>query len=201
VAPAAFARWAFVRKVQRPRCASAIVPRSEPAGRAGVTAFGAALGPQRYGSTALPSPPRIDVTSTTVWSRVLQPAGSFAPPAPWIGTAPRFGGPPITVSEGEKTWRFETAATAIASGTVPGEPVVPRPKSSRSLPAAITGTTPAAATLRTVSYIASFAGSVCAPPPEKLMTSIPSTTACSNAATICGVFAMWPSGVGTLNTR
>ena len=117
------------------------------------------------------------------------------------GTAPSDGGPPTTESAGAKTCEFEVAATEIASGAVPGEPVVPRPKSSRSLPAAITGTTPASATLRTASYIASFAGSVCGPPPEKLMTFIPSATAASNACTISGVFAWWPSGVGTVKTR
>ena len=84
---------------------------------------------------------------------------------------------------------------------MPGEPVEPSPKSSRSLPAAITGTTPASAMLCTASYIASFAGSVCGPPPEKLMTFIPSATAASNALTISGVFASWPSGVGTVKTR
>jgi hypothetical protein len=96
---------------------------------------------------------------------------------------------------------FEDAATVIAAGAVPGEPTVPRPKSSRSFPAAITGTTPAAATLLTTSSIASFAGSDSVPPPEKLITSIPSRTADSNAAAISGVFATFPSGVGTLNTR
>src|SRR5581483_10757198 len=99
------------------------------------------------------------------------------------------------------TCEFETAATVIASGVLPGEPAVPSPKSSRSLPAAITGTTPASTVLWTASYIASFAGSVCGPPPEKLMTFIPSVTADSNAATISGVSASWPSGVGTVNTR
>ena len=69
------------------------------------------------------------------------------------------------------------------------------------MPAEITGTTPAAETLRTVSIIASFAGSVSVPPPEKLMTSIPSRTAASNAATISGVFAVKPTRVGMLNTR
>jgi hypothetical protein len=69
------------------------------------------------------------------------------------------------------------------------------------LPAAITGTTPAAATLWITSIIASFAGSVSAPPPEKLMTSMPSRTAASKAAAISGVLATWPIGVGTLNTR
>ena len=75
------------------------------------------------------------------------------------------------------------------------------PKSSRSFPAAITGTTPAAATLWIASISASFAGSICGPPPEKLITSMPSSTAASKAAMISGVFATWPSGVGTVNTR
>jgi hypothetical protein len=34
-----------------------------------------------------------------------------------------------------------------------------------------------------------------------LITSIPSRTADSNAAAIYGEMAIWPSGVGTLNTR
>ena len=124
----------------------------------------------------------------------------FAPPS-WIGTAPSDGGPPETESAGANTCEFDVAATAIASGATPGEPAVPKPKSSRSLPAAITGTTPASATLWIVSNIASFDGSVCGPPPEKLMTFIPSATAASNACTISGVDASWPSGVGTVKTR
>jgi hypothetical protein len=51
------------------------------------------------------------------------------------------------------------------------------------------------------SIMASLAGSVSAPPPEKLITSMPSRTANSNAAAISGVLAMFPIGVGTLNTR
>jgi hypothetical protein len=96
---------------------------------------------------------------------------------------------------------FDVAATVTASGAVPGEPTVPRPNWSRSLPAEMTGTTPASATLWMTSIIASFAGSVSAPPPEKLITSIPSFTAASKAAAISGVFAIWPIGVGTLKTR
>ena len=107
----------------------------------------------------------------------------------------------MTLSAGEKTWLFETAATEIASGAVPGEPAVPSPKSSRSLPAEMTGTTPAFTTFVTASYIASLTGSVCGPPPEKLMTSMPSATASSNAFTISGVFATLPIGVGALKTR
>jgi hypothetical protein len=96
---------------------------------------------------------------------------------------------------------FVVAATVIASGEVPGEPTVPRPKSSRSLPAEITGMTPALATFVTVLTSASVRGSVAAPPPEKLITSMPSRTAASKAATISGVSAMWPIVLGTLKTR
>ena len=119
------------------------------------------------------------------------------------GTRASAAGAPaaLTVSAGEKTWLFETAATEIASGTVPGEPALPSPKSSRSFPAEMTGTTPAFTTLATVSYIASLTGSVCGPPPEKLMTSMPSATASSNAFTISGVLAMFPIGDGALKTR
>jgi hypothetical protein len=107
----------------------------------------------------------------------------------------------VTESAGVKRWVFVVAATVIASGAVPGEPTVPRPKSSRSFPAEITGTTPAAAVLWTASIIASVAGSVSGPPPEKLITFIPSATAASKAATISGVFARWPAGEGIVKTR
>jgi len=40
----------------------------------------------------------------------------------------------VTSSAGAKTCVFEVAATEIASGAVPGEPVEPSPKSSRSFP-------------------------------------------------------------------
>jgi hypothetical protein len=108
-----------------------------------------------------------------------------------------------TVSWRPKKCEFDTAATVIASEAVPGEPTEPRPKSSRSFPAAITGTTPAETTLRMVGIIASFAGSVSGPPPEKLITFIPSETALSKAATISGVSAKLPPmrGAGTLKTR
>jgi hypothetical protein len=96
---------------------------------------------------------------------------------------------------------LETAPTEIAAGAVPGDPAVPNPNSSRSFPAEMTGTTPASATFSIVSTIASLAGSVCGPPPEKLITSMPSRTAASNAATISGVLATCPIGVGTVKTR
>ena len=102
---------------------------------------------------------------------------------------------------GAKTCVLPTAATEMASGAVPGEPAVPKPNSSRSFPAEMTGTTPAAATFAIVSIIASLAGSVSGPPPEKLITSIPSSTAASKASMISGVLARLPSGVGTVKTR
>jgi hypothetical protein len=89
-------------------------------------------------------------------------------------------------SVGANTCAFVTAATEMAFCAVPGEPAEPAPKSSPSLPAAITGTTPAAATLFTAGIRTSLTGSASGPPPEKLITSIPSITACSNAAAISG---------------
>ena len=201
MAPPTAARSAFETKAHRPRETSTILPVSESFGSVPSPVFGSFAGPQRCDSTGLPSVPTTVVTSTSVWSRIAQTPGNFWPPAPWIGSAPSDGGPPTMLSTGAKTCEFETAATEIASGALPGEPAVPRPKSSRSLPAAITGTTPASAVLRTASFIASFAGSVWGPPPEKLITFIPSATAASNACTISGVFAWWPSGVGTVKTR
>jgi hypothetical protein len=107
----------------------------------------------------------------------------------------------VTVKAGAKTCVLETAPTAIPSGAVAGEPAEPPPKSSRSLPAATTGTTPAAARSCTALTSASLAGSISGPPPEKLTTSMPSFTAASNAPTISGVSATWPIGVGTVKTR
>jgi hypothetical protein len=65
----------------------------------------------------------------------------------------------------------------------------------------MTGTTPAAETFETASTSASLSGSVIGPPPEKLITFIPSRTADSKAATISGVCAVLPIAVGTLKTR
>ena len=107
----------------------------------------------------------------------------------------------VTDSAGANTCVLVTAATAMPAGAVPGEPVEPRPKESRSFPAAITGATPAAAVFLIVTIMASLTGSVSGPPPDKLITFIPSAAAASNAATISGVFATFPTGVGTVKTR
>ena len=110
-----------------------------------------------------------------------------------------------TVIDGPKTCALATAPTLIASGAVAGEPAVPRPKKSRSFPAEMIGTTPARTTFATAWMRMSVRGSACGPPPEKLMTSMPSRTAASKAATISGLFAEQqpPSGdgAGTLKTR
>ena len=108
-----------------------------------------------------------------------------------VGTNGTRGTPPAetTWSDAPKTCAFATAPTLMASGAVAGEPAVPSPKKSRSFPAEMIGTTPARATFRTASMSMSVRGSACGPPPEKLMMSIPSRTAASNAATISGLLA------------
>jgi hypothetical protein len=140
-------------------------------------------------------------TSTSSWSLLPQDCGTCAVGA--NGSSRIDGGAPgaTTRNGGANTCSFDTAATEMASGAVPGEPAVPSPKSSRSFPAAITGTTPAAATLRTASTSGSVAGSDIVPPPEKLITSMPSCTAASNAATIWALLETRPTGEGVLKTR
>ena len=54
-----------------------------------------------------------------------------------------------------KMCALAVAATLMASGAVEGDPTVPIPKRSRSLPAEITGTTPALATFATAATSAS----------------------------------------------
>ena len=203
-APARAARSAFETNVQCPRETSAMSPLSDP-GCSGERAslFVSLSGPQSLRSTGLPSTPVRAPTSTSLCPLEANEPGKRVPPDPAVGICCRLCGAPgvRTARIGVKTCVFETAATVIASGAVPGEPTEPRPKSSRSFPAEMTDTTPAAATLCTTSIIASFAGSVSAPPPEKLITSMPSRTADSKAAAISGVFAVSPIGVGMSNTR
>ena len=197
VAPAARARRAFESNVQTPRETRTTVPESDPGGSMLTGRFTSPAGPQRRRSTGRPSIPTIVPTSTSETSTVSHASGIRPPLAGTNGNR----GPSRTSISPPKTWRFDAAATEIASGTVPGEPEEPRPNSSRSFPAEMTGTTPAAVTLRIVSTMASLTGSVWGPPPEKLITSMPSITADSNAATISGVLATLPIGVGTVKTR
>ena len=93
------------------------------------------------------------------------------------------------------------AATVIASGAVPGEPTEPRPLDSKSLPAAITGTTPASAASSIAFTTMSRVGSTSGSPSERLMTLMPSATAASMPATISGEFPSRPNpSVGMVST-
>src|SRR5919201_4344502 len=203
IAPAAFARSDLDTNEQVPRRTKAIAPFSEPLGSVVLKElFGSVDGPQRYGSTGFPSVPLSVPTSTSVWSAVTHAGGvgvrlgSNGTPGPRPGTAGV-----VTVIICAKMCLFETAATVIASGAVPGVLTEPKPKSARSFPAAIATTTPACVTPRTACMSASCPGSSSGPPPEKLITSIPSATADSKAATICADVALLPIGVGVLKTR
>ena len=157
-APPIWAFAALVVKAQMPRETSRIVPLAD-AGGSVPRLLGLEAWPQRCRSTGLPSVPTIVPTSVSVRSALVQASGIGRMSS--NGTFFNVGGASlvVTLSEGAKTWLFETAATEIASGAVPGEPTEPRPQSSRSFPAAITGTTPAFETLRTASTSASLRGS------------------------------------------
>ena len=93
------------------------------------------------------------------------------------------------------------AATVIASGAVPGDPTEPAPLLSYSLPAAITGTTPAAAAFSIALTTRSRAGWISGSPSDRLMTFIPSRTAASMPAAISGEFPSSPNPeVGIVST-
>ena len=170
------------------------MPDNEPAGSVVPAPFGFAGRGRRGALDGLPSVP-VMPTSTSVWSTVapLEGASLDSNGIAWrhVGAPERSDGERRREDHGVRDGRDGDRV-----GGAPGRATEPAPKSSRSLPAAITGVTPAAATLWIASISASFAGSVCGPPPEKLITSIPSLTAASNAAMISGVFATWPTGVG-----
>ena len=93
------------------------------------------------------------------------------------------------------------AATVIAFGALPGEPIEPLPASPNSLPAAITGTTPASAALSIAATTMSRVGSISGSPSERLITSMPSLTASSMPLAISGELPSRPkSVVGTVST-
>ena len=78
---------------------------------------------------------------------------------------------------------FVAAAAVIASGALPGVLTEPRPTSSKSFPAATTGTTPAFAAPSTAPSTMLRLGSTSISPSDMLITSMPSLTAASIAAT------------------
>ena len=86
-----------------------------------------------------------------------------------------------------------TAPTVIALGVAPGEPTDPRPNSSKSLPAETTGTTPARAAASSALTTMSRDGSISGSPSDMLITSIPSATAASIAATSSGELPSRPT--------
>ena len=88
-----------------------------------------------------------------------------------------------------------TAATVIASADEPGDESEPWPNSSKSFPAATTGMTPARAAPSSASATRSRDGSISGSPIERLITSIPSATAASIAATISAALPSSPTPV------
>ena len=86
-----------------------------------------------------------------------------------------------------------TAPTVIAAGAEPGEPTEPRPNSEKSFPAETTGTTPARAAASSACTTMSREGSISGSPRDMLITSIPSCTAASIAATSSGELPSRPT--------
>ena len=129
IAPAAVARAAFDANVQTPRETSAIAPVSEPAGSGEAPPLRLPGGPQRLRATGAPSRPSTVPMSTSCWSDVAQAAGVRSPAVRTNGMRVRTPGASgaVTLSAGPKTCEFESAATEIASGAVPGEPAEPSP--------------------------------------------------------------------------
>ena len=162
------ARNAFVMIAQRPRVTSAIAPVSEPGGRLLVGAFGSSPEAHSWRSTGRPSRPTIVPMSTTSVARPRRrakhpPAGTKLNWRPASDSAGRD----VRVGQGRDRDRIRGDA---------GAPADPMPNSSRSLPAEMAGTTPAAATLETASTKRVVGGIDIGPPPEKLITFMPSRT-------------------------
>src|SRR4029079_7987397 len=94
-----------------------------------------------------------------------------------------------------------TAAAVIALAALPGEEMLPYPKSENSFPAATAGTTPASAAALIAAPTRSRDGSISGSPSDRLITSMPSRTAASIPAAISGAFPFSPKfSVGTVST-
>ena len=113
-------------------------------------------------------------------------------------------GPPeekSAISSGGPESLSVDAATVIASCAEPGDPTEPRPSSPNSLPAAMTGTTPAAAAASIAFTTMSRCGWISGSPSDRLMTFMPSFTAASMPAAISGEFPSRPKfAVGIVST-
>ena len=94
-----------------------------------------------------------------------------------------------------------TTPKVIVARAFAGDPTPPRPASPNELPAAITGTTPASAAASIALTTMSRDGSTSGSPSERLITSMPSFTACSMPAAISGELPSSPkSEVGIVST-
>src|SRR5206468_12806652 len=94
-----------------------------------------------------------------------------------------------------------TAAAVIAFVASPGDEIEPLPKASKSLPAAIAGTTPAWAAALIAFTTMSRSGSTSGSPSERLITFIPSAAAGWITLTISGELPFSPTaGVGTVGS-
>ena len=194
VAPACLARPAFETNEHVPRETSAIAPLSELAGSWFSAPFGSAALPHRWRSTGWPFVPddRADVDELLV--RVRPRVGRVAArldrhvedlPAARVERDERRR-EDLRVRDRcdrDRVRRGSRRARRAESEVVA---VVPRRDDrARRLPPRRCSI----AAIRT-----SFTGSDCGPPPEKLMTSMPSLTVCSNASAISGRLGDVPDG-------
>jgi hypothetical protein len=104
--------------------------------------------------------------------------------------------------ENAATRLLDIAPTVIARAADAGDATEPIPKSAKSFPAATTGTTPASAAASSAAATTSRDGSTSGCPKERLITSMPSRTAASIAATSSGAFPSRPTpdAVGMVST-
>ena len=101
-----------------------------------------------------------------------------------------FGGPPRVV---------DTAPTLMACAELAGELTDPWPSSSKLLPPDTTGTTPARAARSSARATRSRDGSISASASDMLITSMPSATAASIAATSSGELPFRPNRLGIVS--
>ena len=187
IAPAARARSTFAWYWQPPRLTSAIAPCSDPAGSA----------PSQRNRFAPAIAPDVD-------QALVRPESMPAERRPWArresARGPRATRPRTThrrrASSSSRPRRSHRARSRASP------PCRDRRSPGRSRPRR-SGRRRRERRWRRSRSARRCAGSACGPPPEKLITSIPSCTAASNAFTISGVVPEQqpPSGSGTLKTR
>ena len=190
IAPAACARARLRAKVQVPRETSAIAPVSEPAGqRASRRRSRLPGGPQRCAvdRLAVRADDRADVDERLV---AVRPRPGRVAGRRRTGSCCRLAGAPgaVTRQRRREDVRVRDGGDRdrVGRGARRAGRAERRSRRGRCRPRS-PGRRPRRRRSCTASISASLAGSVCGPPPEKLITSMPSLTAASNAATISGV--------------